>query len=467
MDNYNLHNRDLKPFPAVENKQKKTRFSFLHITAVVSVALIIAFTLTTLSLNAEANRNDLHASTLDLALSKTQITMELSLPDAKDEKEIIPEQTNQIEDTLVKNHHVTVKKGDTLTHVFSRAGLNAKQVIAVTSLGQKVKTLTNLSPGQTLDIKVDEKNELHSLVYHINKTDNFYVKNDNGKLLVSEESREYERRIKHTSGTIKTSLFEAAQEAGLSDNLTMDLAYIFGWDIDFALDIRENDSFVLMYEELYLDGEKAGYGNILAAEFVNQGKSFKAVRYTDAAGESNYYSDDGKSMRKAFLRTPVDFTRISSRFGTRYHPILKQNKAHKGVDYAAPRGTPIKASGDGKIIWLGRKGGYGKAIIIQHGSKYSTLYGHMNSYNRNLKSGSRVKQGQIIGYVGSTGRATGPHLHYEFRVNGVHRNPLTVSLPNAAPIKKKYKSDFLEKTSPLLAQLELFKTTAIALNESF
>ena len=217
----------------------------------------------------------------------------------------------------------------------------------------------------------------------------------------------------------------------------MELANIFGWDIDFALDIRAGDHFTVIYEERFLNGEKIGNGPILAAEFVNQGRSYKAIRYSDAGNRSDYYSPTGLSMRKAFLRTPVDFRRISSRFGKRKHPILNRMRMHTGVDYAASRGTPIRAAGDGKVIHKGRKGGYGRTVIIQHGGRYSTLYAHMNSYRRGVYTGKRVKQGQIIGYVGSSGRATGPHLHYEFRVNGVHRNPLTVKLPSAKPINSK------------------------------
>jgi murein DD-endopeptidase MepM/ murein hydrolase activator NlpD len=246
----------------------------------------------------------------------------------------------------------------------------------------------------------------------------------------------------------------------------MELANIFGWDIDFALEIRAGDSFNLIYEEAYLDGEVFDNGNILAAEFTNRGKVFRAIRYQDDQGNSNYYSPDGSSMRKAFLRAPVDFRRISSRFRTaRWHPVLGKKRPHKGVDYAAATGTPIKASGDGRVIFRGTKGGYGKTVIIKHGSQYTTLYGHMSRFNKKVKNGSRVQQGQTIGYVGKSGLATGPHLHYEFRVNGVHRNPLTVKIPAAAPIDKRYKSDFQHQSEPLLAKLDLMSRTQLATAE--
>ena len=247
----------------------------------------------------------------------------------------------------------------------------------------------------------------------------------------------------------------------------MELAGIFGWDIDFALDIRQGDSFAVIYEEVFLDGEKVRDGDIIAATFSNRGESYQAIRYTDASNHTDYYSPDGHSMRKAFLRTPVEFSRISSRFSLgRKHPILNTIRAHKGVDYAAPRGTPIKATGDGKVIYRGVKGGYGNVVIIQHGSSYSTLYGHMSRFARGVHSGSHVKQGQIIGYVGSSGLATGPHLHYEFRINGVHRNPLTVKLPDAQPLPKQYMADFQMHANQLVASLDLLSKTNVALASS-
>jgi murein DD-endopeptidase MepM/ murein hydrolase activator NlpD len=272
-----------------------------------------------------------------------------------------------------------------------------------------------------------------------------------------------EARPRHASAIIKDSLFQTGIEAGLSENLIMELAQLFGWDIDFALDIRSGDRFTLLYEELYRDGERLRDGRILAAEFVNQGRSVQAVLFTRSDGESDYYSPDGKSMRKAFLRAPVDFRRISSRFQReRWHPVLGVKRPHRGVDYAAAIGTPIKAAGDGRITHRGTKGGYGKTIILQHGATYSTLYAHMSRYAKSTQVGKRVRQGQIIGYVGKTGLATGPHLHYEFRVNGVHRNPLTVKLPSADPLPKRYRAEFEAHATPLLAQLDLYRRTMLA-----
>lgn len=439
------------------NPLKTTHWVFIASSLSVSALLLAGLS----STDAQANKTQAAAIS-----DSDRVTFSIGIPHISNYEEMTKNSNKTLEpETTLVTKAVTVKSGDSLYLIFKRAGLNAQQLNHVTRLGKQTKALTRLKPGQMLDITIDADKKLQKLVYHIDKTHKLFISKQGDKFVAYNESREFETRVTYAKGIIKTSLFDAAHEAGLSDNLTMDLAYIFGWDIDFALDIRQNDSFVLTYEELFLDGEKVQNGNILAAEFINQGKSYKAVRYTDSKGRSSYYSEKGKSMRKAFLRSPVDFTRISSRFGKRKHPILKKRKSHKGVDYAASRGTPIKAAGDGKIIWRGRKGGYGKTVIIKHANKYSTLYAHMNSYNRKARSGSRVKQGQVIGYVGTTGRSTGPHLHYEFRVNGRHRNPLTIKLPNAASIPAKDKLDFMKKSQPLVTQLDIIKNTNIALSD--
>ncbi len=363
-------------------------------------------------------------------------------------------------------HQVTIKSGDSLARVFKQLDIPPRQLHDLLASGGAAKKLTRIYPGQVLRLRTSAANDLLELRYEIDALNSVEITRQADNYQSRLVAREPERRVVSAAGQIDSSLFLAAQKAKLPENITMELASIFGWDIDFALDIREGDQFAVLFEELYLDGERVGTGDIIAAEFSNNGKVFRAVRYTDARGHSDYYAPDGRSMRKAFLRTPVAFTRISSRFSNgRKHPILNRIRAHKGVDYAAPRGTPIKATGSGKIVFRGRKGGYGNTVVIQHGSNYSTLYAHMNNFARGEKIGDRVQQGQIIGYVGSTGLATGPHLHYEFRVNGVHRNPLTVKLPDAAPLPKQFREDFKRATSNLLAQLELVKTRTVALQD--
>ncbi|GMQ89300.1 MAG: peptidoglycan DD-metalloendopeptidase family protein [Gammaproteobacteria bacterium] len=363
-------------------------------------------------------------------------------------------------------HDVTIKSGDSLARIFTKQGVPPRQLHDIIASGGLAKKLTRIYPGQKLRMRTTPEDGLLELLYEIDALNQVQVTRSESGYDAQLIVRVPERRSVRSAGTIDNSLFLAAQQAKLPGNITMELAGIFGWDIDFALDIRHGDQFALLYEELYLDGERVGTGNILAAEFTNNGKVYQAVRYTDEQGRTDYYSPDGRSMRKTFLRSPVAFSRISSRFSLgRKHPILNRIRAHKGVDYAAARGTPVKATGNGKIVLRGKKGGYGKTVVIKHGSNYSTLYAHLNSYTRGLRTGSRVQQGQIVGYVGSTGLATGPHLHYEFRVNGVHRNPLTVKLPDAAPLPKKYRQDFKLATENLLAQLELAKTRTVALRD--
>ena len=261
---------------------------------------------------------------------------------------------------------------------------------------------------------------------------------------------------------VTRSLFYAGERAGLSDAMVLKLADAFGYDIDFAQDLREGDSFSVVYDDLYRDGELLRGGDIIAATFINDGKRYTAVRYVNARGESMFYSENGRPLRKSFLRTPVEFTRISSLFSTgRMHPILGKMRAHKGVDYAAPSGTPIRAAGDGKIVFRGWQSGYGNFVMIQHNAHITTAYGHMSRF-ANAKVGQHVSQGQVIGYVGMTGLATGPHLHYEFRVDGGHRNPLTVTLPPPEPLPAGELAQFKAATAPMLAKLRLVDGTQLA-----
>jgi murein DD-endopeptidase MepM/ murein hydrolase activator NlpD len=268
----------------------------------------------------------------------------------------------------------------------------------------------------------------------------------------------------YREGTIKESLYLAGMAAKLPDKTVMELANIFGWDIDFVFDIRKGDSFAVLFEERYIDGQRLGTGNILAASFTNRGKTYKAVRYKNSQGQSSYYTPEGLSMRKAFLRTPLDIFRISSGFNLRRkHPIHKKIKAHRGVDYAAPTGTPVYASGDGRVIEAGYTKANGNFVFIQHGQTYTTKYIHL--HRKKVRSGQSVKQRQIIGTVGATGYATGPHLHYEFLVNGVHRNPRTVSLPKANPIPDTERPRFTKMATALLEQLDQNQqVTQLAIN---
>ena len=355
----------------------------------------------------------------------------------------------------------TVSKGDTMSSIFSHFNIHS-ELHPLMQLEETKKPLSRIKPGDVIRLDIGS-NGLERLEYDLETTKQLVVDKIDGEFSASVVEREVTTNEIHAEGVIEDSLFASASRAGLSDNLIMQLAEIFGYDIDFALDMRVGDSFKMIYEDVYLEGEKIEGGKIIAAEFINQGKTFQAVRYTDPEGVTQYFSPDGRNMKKTFLRTPVNFTRISSRFNPRRkHPILHTIRAHKGVDYAAPTGTPIKAAGNGKIVHRGTKGGYGKAVIIQHGNKYSTLYAHMNNYRKGQRVGSTVKQGDVIGYVGSTGSATGPHLHYEFHVYGVHKNPLKVTLPKADPLPSRLMDDFQDKSQPYLSWLGSLNRVASA-----
>jgi murein DD-endopeptidase MepM/ murein hydrolase activator NlpD len=355
-----------------------------------------------------------------------------------------------------------VRNGDNLSTIFQRVSLSAGDVHKLMSSSPLTKPLLNMRPNQEIQFGFGAEGELSQLKYIKTKLESYtYTRSKqetgpkyNGEHIVLEP----ELMTTYRESIIEDSLFLSGERAQLPHSLIMELANIFGWDIDFALDIRKGDHFSLTYEEKYLDGEKIGNGNILAAEFTNQGKSFKAVRYEDSNGHANYYTPEGFSMRKAFLRAPLDFTRISSGFNLRRkHPIHKKIRAHRGVDYAAPRGTPIFAAGDGKVIGSGYSKANGNYVFIQHGQRFTTKYLHLTK--RNVKKGQTVRQRQVIGTLGSTGYATGPHLHYEFLVNGVHRNPRTVTLPQATPIKEQERAQFDQKTRPLIAQLTNYQQT--------
>ena len=352
----------------------------------------------------------------------------------------------------------TVKSGDSLSIIFQRAGLNDRDIYELFNQSAEAKELRRIVPGQTIAFQLNDSGKLQQLQYVKDRLNSLnFTRSDDG-FISKKIERQPDIQIAFRQATINSSLFMAGKDAGMASNLIMELANIFAWDIDFALDIHRGDQFRVMYEERYLDGKKIGTGAILAAEFTNQGKTFQSVRYTNIEGASHYYTPNGESMRKEFLRMPVDFARISSHFNlNRKHPILHTIRAHKGTDYAAARGTPIKASGDGKVIFAGRKGGYGNTVILQHGQAYQTLYAHMHNFGKGVRVGTRVRQGQIIGYVGTTGLSTGPHLHYEFYVNGVVRNPMTVELPKARSIASAEKANFLAQTQPVVAQLEAFK----------
>ncbi|HAO25060.1 MAG TPA: peptidase M23 [Methylophaga sp.] len=366
---------------------------------------------------------------------------------------------------------IEVKSGDNLSLIFPKAGLSARDVYNVAqTAGDDAKALLNLRPGQIFRFgtitDTDQNLVLKQLQLQLNPMKTLTLTSTGNGFETAVVERELDKQRQLVAGEIQSSLFVDGQKAGMSDRLIMEMAHIFGWDVDFALDLRQGDSFKVIYNENFLDGEKIADGDILAAEFTNRGKTFRAIRFTDNNGESRFYTPNGDSMRKAFTRTPVPISRISSGFNpNRKHPVLQTNRPHRGVDYAAATGTPILATGDGKVDFVGTKGGYGRTVILSHGGRYTTLFAHMSKYKSGIRAGQRVRQGEVIGYIGSSGLATGPHLHYEFRIDGVHKNPLTVTLPKAEPIPGQYLAEFKTLSLPLLASLDNLQVPTLAFRQ--
>lgn len=359
-----------------------------------------------------------------------------------------------------------VRRGDTLTSVFRRLSLDLGDVHAVAVADEDTKVLSKLRIGETVAVAFASDGALSKVKYSPSPTETYLYESagpDAG--FTSHHLVEEPERVPVVRATdIRSSLFLDAEAIGLSHAKIMELAGIFAWDIDFALDLREGDTFRVLYEEKFLNGQKVGDGDILAARFTNQGRTFAAVRFVEPDGTVGYYTPEGRPMRKAFLRAPLDFTRVSSNFNPRrLHPIFKTVRPHNGIDYSAPRGTPIYAAGNGKVVRAGYSGPNGNFVVIQHGGRYMTKYLHLD--RRSVKAGATVKQGEVIGTVGSTGYATGPHLHYEFLIDGVHRNPKTVDLPKAEPIPARLMASFAQGSGLLLAQLDSLGAAPVALRD--
>jgi murein DD-endopeptidase MepM/ murein hydrolase activator NlpD len=431
------------------------------LAAFTTVALVLVVSLPSKEVSAKRHEEKI---TLSFQDESSQALPPLTETKAEDQHQDLA--TDKTTTALVWKKQ-TVKSGDNLSTLFQRTNLSPRDVHLLMSSTPLAKPLLDMRPGQALQFGLDQQGELAQLKYIRTKLESYlYTRTTDtdgsgytGEHIVLKP----DVMMAYREAIIEDSLFLAGERAQLPHNLIMELANIFGWDVDFALDIRKGDRFSLIYEEKFLRGEKIGNGNILAAEFTNRGTTFRAVRYEDSQGNANYYTPEGLSMRKAFLRAPLDFTRISSGFNLRRkHPIHKKIRAHRGVDYAAPRGTPIFAAGDGKVIASSYSKANGNYVFIQHGQRFTTKYLHLQK--RKVKKGQQVKQRQVIGTLGSTGYATGPHLHYEFLVNGVHRNPRTVQLPQAKPVNRQERDRFAQQTSPLMMQLASYQqNTQLAL----
>ena len=354
-----------------------------------------------------------------------------------------------------------IQRGDTLADLLARLGVEEPEALQFLRGARAARALHQLAPGKAVRAQVTADGKLLALRYPAGGK-SLNVRREGDTFSVAEEALQLERRVLMKSGEIRSSLFAATDAAGLSDAVAIQIADIFSTDIDFHRDLRRGDQFSVVYETFYDGGEPVRAGRVLAAEFYNAGKLYRAVYFQYSESHGGYYTPDGRNIRKAFLRSPLEFSRISSGFSMRFHPILRQWRAHNGIDYAAPTGTRVKATGDGVVEFAGRHaGGYGNLVVLRHQSKYTTWYGHLSGFAQGMRKGARVGQGDIIGYVGATGLATGPHLHYEFRINDVHQNPLRVVLPAAPPIETAQKPAFDAATAPLAQQLILLRNTRL------
>jgi murein DD-endopeptidase MepM/ murein hydrolase activator NlpD len=356
-----------------------------------------------------------------------------------------------------------VQRGDTIGGLLARAGVDDPAAMSFLRTDLRARTLFQLKIGRSVRVATDEGGKLQALRFVGGDGDLLSITRVNDAFFATYEPPNEAVRLSLTSAEITSSLFAAADAAGLPDAVTVALAELFAGDIDFLQDLRRGDRFSVLYETRYVDGDPVGVGRIVAAEFENRGRRLSAFLWKDAEGRDAWYTDDGRSTRKAFLRSPMEFSRMTSGFSlARFHPILQTWRAHRGVDYAAPAGTPVRATADGVVTFAGTQGGYGNVVTIRHHGEYSTLYAHLSRFALAGRLGNSVRQGEVIGYVGATGWATGPHLHYEFRVNGEARNPQTIAFPNAGPLPSETRAEFTAHAESLANQLRLARDLELA-----
>lgn len=376
---------------------------------------------------------------------------------------------DQIEATSeLHAREVVIQRGDNLSSLMARMGVSDEDAAEFLRSDSKASAIARqLVPGKAFSAKVTHAGELENLVFPLNgdRANALVIQRTPDGFDANIHALELERKTVLKSATIRHSLFGAADDAGIPDSIAVQLTDIFGGDIDFHRDLRRGDRFSVVYETISHQGKAVGTQRILAAEFINDGKPYRAFWYlTENSSGGGYYTETGQSVRKAFLRSPLEFSRITSGFSNaRYHPVLRETRAHRGIDYGAPTGTRVKTTGDGVIDFAGVQGGYGKVVMVRHPGNRVTIYGHLSGFASGIRKGTRVSQGEIIGYVGATGIATGPHLHYEFRVDGTHRNPLTVALPDAAPLASSQLAAFKASAADLIGQIEAVRNVKVAL----
>ena len=413
-----------------------------------------------------------------LASLELVITRDQASPLADLGQEHLPAPTegtpaNPLESALHEGNWMTetVRRGDTISHIFRRLGISIREALALVKL-KDAAVLEKITPGEEIHVTKltpmdgTTRERLEKLKYELNQFTTLLVRRKDDGYVTDIVRREPEIHYRTSRATINSSLLGTARNAGIPFDVVYSFADILGWQVDFSRDLRKGDQFTVIFEELYLDGEKIGNGQVVATELVTMDRNLRAVRHVGDNGRVTYYAPDGEGIQGSFLRSPIKYARVTSSFSKRrLHPIQKIWKPHNGVDYGAPLNTPVHSTGDGVVIFVGSKNGYGRTVILRHGEQYQTLYAHLNRYRKGLRTGKRVEQGEVIGYVGKTGWATGPHLHYEFRVNGRHMDPLTVDLPKSDPIDQRYRDDFLREAAHWVAQLESADPIPLAQND--
>jgi murein DD-endopeptidase MepM/ murein hydrolase activator NlpD len=430
---------DYKPRVPVRKSSKPSKLIAL-------VALLIAFALPVLLVKSWRHHK------------QTQITQQtLSLPkiDEEDTEDVPEKQESEWE-------IITTQPGDTLSKIFQRLGINNQTLHAILNKNPYAKSLTSIKPNQQLHVLVND-DKLEKLIFPLSPTQDLLIYKEDNIYKTKVNTRQMSTQNNYISARIQGSLYNSAKRAGIPYKLVQQMTDIFHWEIDFARELRTGDSFTILYKGFYIENNLVNTGEILAVMFTSRGQTHKAIRYLNAEGEYDYFNVQGVSLKKAFTRYPVKFSHISSTFSkSRMHPILHYSRPHKGIDLAASLGTPIRATGDGRVASIGQHSGYGNMIKITHDQKFSSVYGHLLKFEKGLSKGDKVKRGQIIGYVGQTGLATAPHCHYEFHVNSVPHNPATVDLPRAAPVSHRGMTAFKTKSSTLFAQMKLFEDANLA-----
>lgn len=372
---------------------------------------------------------------------------------------IPPEQASSA--TFWRNERI--QRGDTVAELLSRMNIDDAAASSYLRSAAEAEPFRKLPAGKDVQAETDNAGGLLSLRYMNSDGGQVVIEKNGGKFHVKTLPAQVEKRLFVRTGEVKTSLYAATDAAGLPDAAAHQLIELFSGDIDFHHDLRRGDRFTVLYEMLYSNGTLISTGRIQSAELINKGQVYRAVYFQSDAEHGGYYTPDGKSVRKAFLRSPIEFSRVSSGFSTsRFHPVLNKWRAHKGVDFAAPTGTRVKVTADGVVALVGKQNGYGNVIMVNHQGRYTTVYGHLSRFASGLHKGQRVSQGEVIGYVGMTGLATGPHLHYEFRVNGMQHDPLRVALPDAKPISAAQMAAFQPVAARFTAELELLRNTNLA-----